>query len=146
MLSLALGPALPITVIPMLLATAPAMVILVVGVVMTADDNHYRTFHRFSPTSKRLVLLFAVLALLGLIAFLAGMGHTLPERVGDEYVVVSNHGHDRTVVSESDYLVATAAITRLGADLALIMYSVSGLANLVRMHYRAPMTRESPSS
>lgn len=145
-LSLALGAALPITVIPMLLSAVPALVIIIAGWAMTADDSHYRTFHRFSLTSKRMTRLFAALALLGLIALLTALGHNLPERVGDEYVLVLNHGDDRTVVSESDYLAATAAMTRLGAGLALIMYSVSGLINLVRSHYRAPMTRESPPS
>jgi hypothetical protein len=91
----------------------------------------------------RLTVLFAALAVLGLVALIAAVGNDNPERVGDQYVVVFNHGHGRKVVSESDYLAATAAMTRLGAGLALIMYSVSGLLNLARMHYRPPVTRQS---
>ena len=134
-LSLAFGGALPITAIPMLTSAAPAIVIVIVGWAKTADGSHYRTFRRFSPAVKRLILLFAAFTVLGMIALLAVVGHNLPERVGDQYVLVLNHGQDRKVLSESDYLAETAVITRSVAGLALILYSVSGLLNLVRTQY-----------
>ena len=141
-LSLTFGGALPITALPMVATAAPAVVIVMAGLLMTADDGAHRTLHRFSPAAKRLAFVFAALAVLGLVGMASAIGDGTPEQVGGQYVLAFKGGV-RKVVSESEYLAAIARTTRVGAGIALVVYAVSGLITLVRMHYRAPAPRSS---
>jgi hypothetical protein len=137
-LSLSFGGALPITAMPMLASVGPAIVISIVGWARTSGGDDYRTLHRFGPGSRRLTLLFVGLGLVGVAFVIAGIGVGTPYLLGGDVYALGFKGHPPEMVSKSVYLAAVAAMTRLTTGVVLAVYSATGIALLLRMHYHPP--------
>lgn len=113
------------------LTILPAVVVGFCALRGTLNDSTYRTLHRFSPAAKRLLLLYFLLGMTGVVVIV---------RFGSEPPHRAHFGPLPRPFSAAEDFTNLVDSFRVVAGVVLLVYALVGLLVLVRMHYR-PVSR-----
>jgi hypothetical protein len=130
-LSLVLGPAMPLSPLAMASALVPVVLIGFFALRGTSHDSTYRTLHRFSTAAKRLLLLDILLGLAGAVAIVSAISD-MPSR---------GRLSSPLPLSAAEHYATLVAPFRATAGAVLLAYAVVGVLILIRIHYRPPIVR-----